>query len=77
MSANIINLRQARKAKTRIAKEKRAGENRAKFGQPKAQRNLTALDEARHAERLDGAKLDKTKNTVKENGTNGDDCNDV
>lgn len=38
MSADLINLRKARKARDRVAKEKRAGENRAKFGRTKAER---------------------------------------
>jgi Domain of unknown function (DUF4169) len=37
--AEIINLRKARKAKTRAAKEAEAAENRAKFGRPKEERS--------------------------------------
>ena len=36
--AEIVNLRLARKARTRREKEQRASENRALFGQTKAQR---------------------------------------
>lgn len=38
MSAEIINLRQARKHKKRQDKEQTAGENRRKFGRSKAER---------------------------------------
>ena len=37
--AEILNLRKARKAKTRDEKVARASENRVKFGQPKHERD--------------------------------------
>ena len=37
--AEIINLRKARKAKARAAKEAEAAGNRAKFGRPKEERS--------------------------------------
>ncbi len=40
--AEIINLRQARKARDRAAREAQAEENRAKSGRPKADRTLAA-----------------------------------
>jgi len=39
MMAEIVNLRQARKAKARAEKEAEAAANRAKFGQTKAERS--------------------------------------
>jgi Domain of unknown function (DUF4169) len=40
--AEIINLRKARKAKARAAKEAEAAENRSKFGRPKGERSQSA-----------------------------------
>ena len=54
--AEIVNLRSARKARDRAGAEKLAAENRAKFGQTKAEK-LKQRDEAkRAAERLEGHK---------------------
>ncbi len=50
--AEIINLRQARKARARADKEAVAAENRVAFGRPKKARTLQekrkALEETRH-----------------------------
>ena len=51
--AEIINLRQFRKARAKAEKSARAAENRLTFGRPKA---VTTLAETRNA--LDGARLD-------------------
>ena len=53
MSADIINLRQAKKARARLEKEEKAQENRLHFGRSKAEKRQTKaiLD-------LDRAKLD-------------------
>lgn len=48
--AEIINLRQARKAKKRDARETAAAENRAKFGRTKAEKQKS-LQEAESAQR--------------------------
>ena len=53
MSADIINLRRARKAKERQAAAKRAEENRAKFGRTKAERVATDAERDRDARHLD------------------------
>jgi Domain of unknown function (DUF4169) len=45
--ADIINLRLARKAKARTESEKTAEQNRAKFGQTKAEKTARKLEEAR------------------------------
>ncbi|GJD56351.1 DUF4169 family protein [Methylobacterium dankookense] len=48
----VINLRQARKARERAAKEAQAAENRVAFGRPKKARTLQekrkVLEETRH-----------------------------
>jgi hypothetical protein len=55
----VVNLRQARKRRTRAAKEAQAAENRAKHGQTKGEslrrKAERALDDRRHA----GAKKDE------------------
>ena len=56
--ADIINLRQARKAKARRDKEQVAAANRAKFGQTKAEREVRRIDEARVERLLDGSRRD-------------------
>lgn len=41
MTGDIVNLRQARKARARREKETRAAENRVQFGRSKAEKTLT------------------------------------
>ena len=55
MSADIVNLRKARKAKARADKEREAASNRAAFGRTKGQRQLEELDKARARKALDAA----------------------
>lgn len=57
--AEIINLRQARKAQKRKEAEATAAANRAKFGQTKAGRTTQATESARAARLLDGARREK------------------
>jgi hypothetical protein len=56
--ADVINLRTARKARTRAVKEQKAAANRAAFGRTKADRDAEAADAARRRAVLDGAKRD-------------------
>ncbi len=56
--SNVVNLRQARKAKVRADKSRVADENRARFGRTKAQRQMDATEEQHRAALLDGARLD-------------------
>jgi uncharacterized protein DUF4169 len=53
-----INLRQARKARARTAKEQQAVENRAKFGRTKAEQNAEDTRRSRLNQHLDGHKRD-------------------
>lgn len=53
MTAEIVNLRKARKARDRVAKEKRAEENRVKFGRTKADREHVDAEKAISLRRLD------------------------
>lgn len=57
MSAEIVNLRRARKEKARLAKAEQQAQNRARFGRTKAEREKEALEKARSVRELDGAKL--------------------
>lgn len=54
MSAEIINLRQARKQRARDRKSAEAAENRARFGRSKAERVVEELSRARAEQALDG-----------------------
>ena len=59
--AEIINLRKARKAKARAAKEKLAGDNRVAFGTPTALKDLNAARREKAQRDLDGHRRDKTE----------------
>lgn len=52
---DIINLRQARKAKARADKDRLAQSNRAKFGRTKAERQAQSLQEERKNRQIEGA----------------------
>jgi hypothetical protein len=54
-----VNLRQRRKQQARRTAEELAAANRAKFGQPKAARELKAAETGRADADLDGKKLEK------------------
>lgn len=54
--AEIVNLNRARKMKMRKAAEAKAAENRAKYGQPKAERARLASEKAKLRAVTDGAK---------------------
>lgn len=56
--AEIVNLRMARKAKARREASGQATENRARFGQTKASKQITRAEAERVQRNLDGAKLD-------------------
>ncbi|WP_349371182.1 DUF4169 family protein [Salinarimonas sp.] len=54
MSAEIVNLRRARKAKAREKAEETAAQNRATFGRSKAERDREAAAKALETRRIDG-----------------------
>ncbi len=58
MSAEIVNLRKARKARDRIEKEKRAEENRIKFGRTKAECERLEANKDLAGRHLDAHKRD-------------------
>jgi Domain of unknown function (DUF4169) len=59
VSADLINLRRARKNKTRDEADKQAEQNRAKFGRSKSEKTITASELARENKKLDGHKRDE------------------
>ena len=58
MSGDIINLRQARKAKARADKDKKAAENRRLHGRTKTEKKADKHAKDRAARDLDGHKRD-------------------
>lgn len=56
MSADIVNLNKARKAKVRADKERSAAANRTRFGRSKADRRAEELERDRARRELDGAR---------------------
>jgi len=56
--AEIVNLRLARKARDRSKAEQQAAQNRAKFGQTKAEKAKARAEYLRAEQAIDGAKLD-------------------
>ena len=58
MAADIVNLRQHKKRKARLAKEAEAAENRSKFGRPHAERRHEKATNDLDTRRLDGHKRD-------------------
>jgi len=59
MSAEIINLRRARKTKRRQEAETKAAEKRAKFGQSKAARAAKDAEQDLEARRLDALRRER------------------
>jgi hypothetical protein len=57
--AEIVNLRIARKAKSRAEAAAKAAENRARFGRSRAEKAAEAADAGRASKRLDQAKRDQ------------------
>ena len=58
----IVNLRRARKAKTRAEAQDVAAANRARFGTPKPTRDLAKARSEKAAQSLDSHRLDGMKN---------------
>ena len=58
MSAEIINLRRAKKNLARAESEKQADANRVKFGRSKSEKAISAIENSRSAKGLDGKKRD-------------------
>lgn len=59
MSAELVNLRKARKAKARVEEDLRAAANRMHFGRTREERENETAARIRDARDLDGKKLDR------------------
>lgn len=55
----VVNLRLARKAKARAEAERKADENRAKFGQTKTVRKQTAAEKKRADKAHEAGRIEK------------------
>ncbi|MDF8334772.1 DUF4169 family protein [Novosphingobium cyanobacteriorum] len=62
--AEVINLRQARKAKARGEAKVQAAANRALHGRTKGERQREAMDAARAERQIDGAKRETDANDL-------------
>ncbi len=58
MTAEIVNLRRARKAKGRTEAEREADENRAAFDRTKAEKHVARLEREAAGKHLDGHRRD-------------------
>lgn len=61
--AEIVNLNKVRKARQRAEREREASENRAKFGQSKANETRIEAERRRRETALDGARRDGDRTT--------------
>ena len=61
--ADIINLRRARKVRTRAAEDAQAAENRTRFGRSKAERKMAEAEAEIAQERVEGHRLAPTEDT--------------
>ena len=52
--ADVVNLNQFRKSKTRVDKAKKADDNRIKFGRTKAEKVKDEAEREKHKRELDG-----------------------
>ncbi len=59
MAGEIVNLRRARKAKARAAKEAEAAANRVQFGRSRAEREAGRAEETRRSRALEGHRLEE------------------
>lgn len=60
---DVINLNKKRKIKIRLEKEKKASENRIKFGRTKKEKQIEKQDKERNDRHLEGHKLEKKEKT--------------
>jgi hypothetical protein len=59
MTADLINLNRARKAKARALKEKRAHESRVRFERTKAERQASLRADEKAARHVEGHRLER------------------
>lgn len=56
---DVVNLNQYRKQRSRTASQKRASENRVRFGRTKDEKTRQALETEQNVRQLDGKQIDK------------------
>jgi hypothetical protein len=59
MSGNVVNIRQFRKTKQRVEKERQAEQNRLTFGRTKVEKTLTGALNDRAERALDQGRIEK------------------
>ena len=59
MSGDVVNLRQVRKQKARLQKEKAAEQNRVAFGRTKAEKTLTRALNEKAEKALDQGRIER------------------
>ncbi|MHB0954121.1 MAG: DUF4169 family protein [Allorhizobium sp.] len=59
MTADVVNLRQFKKAKARTERERDAEQNRVSFGRTKAEKNLTRALRDKAQKTLDQGRIEK------------------
>jgi Domain of unknown function (DUF4169) len=59
VTADLINLRRAKKGKLRDEAEKQAEQNRAKFGRSKIEKNVSKFETSKLQKDLDGKKRER------------------
>jgi hypothetical protein len=64
--AEIINLKDFRKARARTEAEAKASENRAKFGRTRGERNRQSTESERSRRELDGTKIERADDKAKD-----------
>lgn len=68
---DVINLRQARKAKARAAADAKAAANRHAFGRTKAEKHIARDEAARRDAVLDGARRERKDDTPDGDASDG------
>ncbi|MGL4396130.1 MAG: DUF4169 family protein [Hyphomicrobium sp.] len=76
MTGDIVNLNKYRKAKDRAESDKRAEENRVRFGRTKAERGAADFEREKQRRALDDAERQKSKADAHKPAT-GDDADDL
>ena len=66
--ADIINLKDVRKARARADAETKAAENRVRYGRTREERNRQALEDRRARRELDGSKIEPADKAKKPAG---------
>ncbi|MEI2296486.1 DUF4169 family protein [Ensifer sp. MJa1] len=69
MTGDVVNLRQFRKRRERVEKEKQAEQNRISFGRTKAEKSLTKALNDKADRSLDQGRLERSAKDEGDGGT--------